>query len=95
MKLKFPLPLSVSIPIVLLVFGVLVGVISYQYERGIDDRNVERAVRNRAHYMGTHLSTMLAFYLETQAPTSAHREIAIAGTNPDLRIALVLEGSEQ
>lgn len=95
MKLKLPLPLSVSIPIVLLVFGVLVGVISYQYERGLDDRNVERTVRNRAHYMGTHLSTMLAFYLETQAPTSAHREIAIAGTSPDLRIALVLDPADK
>ena len=95
MKLKFPPPLSVSVPLVLLLFGILVGVASYEYERGLDDRNVERVVTSRAHYVGTQLSTMVGFFLETQAPSSAHRELALAGTNADLRIALILDPQDK
>ena len=95
MKLRFPPPLSVSIPLVLLLFGLLVGVSSHLYERGLDNRSVERVVTERASYLGTHLSTMIAFFLETQAPSSAHREMALTATNADLRTALVLDPSDR
>lgn len=95
MKFRFPPPLSVSIPAVLLLFGLLVGISSYQYERGLDDRSVEEIVARRAHFLGTHLSTMNAFFLETLAPSSAHRELALAATNADLRAALVFDPSDK
>lgn len=93
--MRFLPPLRIGIPLVLVLFGLLAGVVSYFYEQRQQQRSIEEATTERMKFLGTKMSSMTAFLLEMNSPEGAQREISLAATSPDLRYALVFNEQNQ
>lgn len=89
--MRFPPPLRIGIPLVLFLFGLFAGVISYFFEQREQQRSVEALATERMEFLGPKLAGMTAFLLEKNLPEGAQREISLTGTSPGLRHALVFD----
>ena len=87
--MKWPLPLRLALPLMLLLFAGTTGFITLRYGNHLEKRNLRARFREHAQFLGTKLSGMTAYYIEGSMPSVAQREIAITGADPDLRLALV------
>ncbi len=95
MQMRFPPPLRIGIPLVLVLFGLLAGVASYFYEQREHQRSLETFTTERMEYLGTKLSSMTAFLLEKNLPAGAQREIALTGASPGVRHAMVFDARNE
>ena len=93
--MRFPPPLRIGIPLVLVLFGLLAGLASHFYEQKESQRSIETFTRERMEYLGLKLAHMTAFLLEKNLPAGAQREISLTGTNPGLRYALVFDAQNE
>ncbi|MEQ1858918.1 MAG: response regulator [Chthoniobacteraceae bacterium] len=93
--MKWPPPLRVSIPLVLLLFASATGVIMLRYSAELEYRNLEDRMRERAQFVGTQLAGMCSYFSENLAPSASQRVIALAATDRDLHIALLLNADDQ
>lgn len=92
--MRFPPPLRIGIPLVLFLFGLFAGVISYFFEQREQQRSVEALATERMEFLGPKLAGMTAFLLEKNLPEGAQREISLTGTSPGLRLALVFDAQD-
>lgn len=92
--MRFPPPLRIGIPLVLFLFGLFAGVISYFFEQREQQRSVETLATERMEFLGPKLAGMTAFLLEKNLPEGAQREISLTGTSPGLRHALVFDAQD-
>ena len=93
--MRFPPPLRIGIPAVLLIFGLLAGFASYFYAQNQEQQYIEAKATERMRFLGTKVTNMTSFLLEMNSPEGAQRELSLAATLPDLRYALIFNEQNQ
>jgi PAS domain S-box-containing protein len=89
--MRFPIPLRLSIPIVLLLFGLVLGAFSLQRETAMSQSEIESEVKRFAASLGTQVSGKIEYHLSRNDSSGARLETSLTGTVPHLRHAIVLD----
>ena len=93
--MSWPPPLRYLIPAMLMLFASTAAFITVRYGRDIEQRYIEDRFRERAQFLGTKLSGMSAYFIESNNLAGAQRSIALAAADRDLRTALVADSSDR
>jgi diguanylate cyclase (GGDEF)-like protein/PAS domain S-box-containing protein len=88
---RFPFPLRFSIPAILLVFGSLLGLFSFQTEVSLSYRRTEEDVKYQARFSGTKTSGMLEYLFRKADREGAELLISQIGGDHNLQLALLCD----
>ncbi|MBA4149261.1 MAG: PAS domain S-box protein [Verrucomicrobia bacterium] len=91
--MKFPLPLRFSIPASLLLFGFLLGGLSFLYDVNTSFQRIESDVNRRASFLGNQMASALQHHLRKGDMEGAALQVSLAGANSNLRITAVSDDS--
>jgi signal transduction histidine kinase len=88
---RFPFPLRFSIPAILLLFGSVLGLVSFQ--RGVSQSSyrTETIVSQEATFSGSQTATLLEYLYRSAQGKGADLAIAQISSAPNLRLALLCD----
>ncbi|MEP0883773.1 ATP-binding protein [Trichocoleus sp. ST-U3] len=92
---RFPFPLRFSIPGILLVFGSVLGLVSFQREVSQSFSRTETIIRQQAEFSASQTATLLEYLYRTAQGKGAHLAIAQIAPAPNLRLALLCDENER
>ncbi|MBD1881454.1 HAMP domain-containing protein [Coleofasciculus sp. FACHB-T130] len=92
---RFPFPLRFSIPGILLVFGSVLGLVSFQREVSQSFSRTETIIRQQAEFSASQTATLLEYLYRTAQGKGAHLAIAQIAPAPNLRLALLCDEQER
>ena len=90
----FP-PLRIGIPLLLLSFGGLAGVIAYIYDRKAQDELIEQETGRYVKFLGEKLGGMMSHFMGVDQPAGAEREVALTGARPGARYVTILDAEDR
>ena len=93
--MRFPLPLRITIPASVLLFGLLVGGFSFVYEITSTFQRIEDDVERRAAFFGNHVSGALQYHFAKGDLQAANLQISYIGANPNLRLTAICDPSDR
>lgn len=88
---QFPLPLRLSIPVVLLLFGSLVGLFSFQREVSQSYLRAEQEANRQARFFGNQTSGILEYLYRNEDEEGANLVLSQLGTDSNLQLALLCD----
>jgi len=86
---RFPFPLRVSIPSILLLFGGLSGLFSFQKELTLSHGRTEAEALRQARFLGDQTSGMLEYLFRKADVEGADLVVSKLGGNPNLKLAIL------
>ncbi len=89
--MKFPLPLRISIPVSLFLFGLALGTLSFVHEVNSAFTRIEQDIRQRAAFLGNQISGILQYHFQNGDEEAASLQLSLAGSSPNLRLAFVCD----
>ncbi len=89
--MKFPLPLRITIPASLFLFGLFLGALSFFYEVRSSFHRIEEDIHRRAAFLGNQVSGALQFHFSKEDMEAANLQISYVGANPNLRLTAVCD----
>jgi len=92
---RFPFPLRFSIPGILLLFGSVLGLVSFQREVSQSFSRTETSIRQQAEFSASQTATLLEYLYRTAQGKGAHLAIAQIAPAPNLRLALLCDENER
>jgi signal transduction histidine kinase len=92
---RFPFPLRFSIPGILLLFGSVLGLVSFQREVSQSFSRTETSIRQQAEFSASQTATLLEYLYRTAQGKGAHLAIAQIAPAPNLRLALLCDEKER
>jgi signal transduction histidine kinase len=92
---RFPFPLRFSIPGILLVFGSVLGLVSFQREVSQSFSRTETIIRQQAEFSASQTATLLEYLYRTAQGKGADLAIAQIAPAPNLRLALLCDEQER
>ncbi len=92
---QFPLPLRFSIPVVLLLFGSLVGLFSFQREVSLSHLRVEQEASRQARFFGHQTSGMLEYLYRNEDIEGANLVLSQIGADSTLQLALLCDENDR
>ena len=92
---RFPFPLRFSIPGILLVFGSVLGLVSFQREVSHSFSRTETIIRQQAEFSASQTATLLEYLYRTAQGNGADLAIAQIAPAPNLRLALLCDENER
>ncbi len=92
---RFPFPLRFSIPGILLLFGSVLGLVSFQWEVSQSFSRTETSIRQQAEFSASQTATLLEYLYRTAQGKGAHLAIAQIAPAPNLRLALLCDEKER
>jgi len=92
---RFPFPLRFSIPGILLLFGSVLGLVSFQREVSQSFSRTEMSIRQQAEFSASQTATLLEYLYRTAQGKGAHLAIAQIAPAPNLRLALLCDENER
>lgn len=88
---RFPFPLRVSIPAILLIFGALLSLFSFQSEVSLSHTRTEEDATRQARFSGDQTSEMLEYLFRKADFQGANLVISKLGSDPNLQLALLCD----
>lgn len=88
---RFPFPLRFSIPVILLVFGGILGIISFQQEVSRANSRAERDITEQATFSASQTSGLLEYQYRYANGKGAALIISQIATAPNLQLALLCD----
>ncbi|MBD1834985.1 HAMP domain-containing protein [Cyanobacteria bacterium FACHB-472] len=92
---RFPFPLRFSIPGILLVFGSVLGLVSFQREVSQSFSRTETIIRQQAEFSASQTATLLEYLYRTAQGKGADLAIAQIAPAPNLRLAFLCDEQER
>jgi signal transduction histidine kinase len=92
---RFPFPLRFSIPGILLLFGSVLGLVSFQREVSESFSRTETIIRQQAEFSASQTATLLEYLYRTAQGKGADLAIAQIAPAPNLRLALLCDENER
>jgi signal transduction histidine kinase len=92
---RFPFPLRFSIPGILLLFGSVLGLVSFQREVSQSFSRTETSIRQQAEFSASQTATLLEYLYRTAQGKGADLAIAQIAPAPNLRLALLCDENER
>jgi signal transduction histidine kinase len=92
---RFPFPLRFSIPGILLLFGSVLGLVSFQREVSQSFSRTETIIRQQAEFSASQTATLLEYLYRTAQGKGADLAIAQIAPAPNLRLALLCDEKER
>lgn len=92
---RFPFPLRFSIPGILLLFGSVLGLVSFQREVSQSFSRTETIIRQQAEFSASQTATLLEYLYRTAQGKGADLAIAQIAPAPNLRLALLCDENER
>ncbi len=88
---KFPWPLRYTIPVVILLFGLLLGTSALLCERTLSNQQLEGVVNRHVQFIGNQISGVAAYFLAHNDLPGLQRQVSALGADPILRLAFVCD----
>lgn len=88
---RFPFPLRVSIPAILLIFGFLLSLFSFHSEVLLSHSRTEEDATRQARFSGDQTSEMLEYLFRKADFQGANLVISKLGSDPNLQLALLCD----
>ena len=92
---RFPFPVRFSIPGILLLFGSVLGLVSFQREVSQSFSRTEMSIRQQAEFSASQTATLLEYLYRTAQGKGADLAIAQIAPAPNLRLALLCDENER
>src|SRR5262245_24117718 len=87
--MKFPWPLRFTIPGIILLVGLLLGLSLLLYEKRKAELQIEQLVTRHVQFLGNQISGVSSYFLRNQDISGLQRQISALGADPILRLAFV------
>ena len=88
---RFPFPLRFSIPVILLLFGSVLGLVSFQREVSQSNTRTEQEISQEAKFSASQTSGLLEYQYRHADGKGAELTISQIGTAPNIRLALLYD----
>ncbi|HBL10563.1 MAG TPA: hypothetical protein DD379_03975 [Cyanobacteria bacterium UBA11162] len=88
---RFPFPLRFSIPVILLLFGSVLGLVSFQREVSRSNTRTEQEISQEAKFSASQTSGLLEYQYRHADGKGAELTISQIGTAPNIRLALLYD----
>lgn len=94
---RFPFPIRYSVPAILLIFGGLLGAVSFEQEVTRSHFRTEQDASEQAEFTGQQTSSILEYLYRTSDRGSEGANLVISqlGANPNLNKAILLDESDR
>ncbi|MDJ0733643.1 MAG: ATP-binding protein [Nostocaceae cyanobacterium] len=86
---KFPIALRISIPVILLIFGSVLGGFSFYRDVSLSFARTEKNANAQARFSGDQISGMLEYFFRKNDVEGAELVISKLGGNPALKLAIL------
>ncbi|HAX87680.1 MAG TPA: hypothetical protein DCY91_15800 [Cyanobacteria bacterium UBA11370] len=88
---RFPFPLRFSIPVILLLFGSVLGLVSFQREVSQSNTRTEQEISQEAKFSASQTSGLLEYQYRHADGKGAELTISQIGTAPNIQLALLYD----
>lgn len=92
---RFPFPLRFSIPAILLLFGGVLGLVSFQWEVAQAHIIAEQEIKKQATFFASQTSGLLEYQYRSNDGQGAELVISQIATAPNLRLAFLCDENER
>lgn len=91
--MRFPLPLRFTIPALVFLLGVTLGLLSFQNEIATANRRIEEDFSRRAAFLGKQVAGMLEYHFGIGDLDAANRQVSLMQSHQNLSVAFVCDDS--
>jgi signal transduction histidine kinase len=92
---KFPLPLRISVPAILLLFGLIMGIFYFQRSVAVSSERTEEDTINQARFIAEQTSGTLEYLYRQQDEDGANLVISKLSGNPHLKRVLLVNEKQK
>jgi signal transduction histidine kinase len=92
---RFPFPLRFSIPTMLLLFGSVLGLVSFEQEVSQANIRAEQEIKEQATFFASQTSGLLEYQYRSEDGQGAELVISQIATAPNLQLVLLFNENEQ
>jgi PAS domain S-box-containing protein len=89
--MRFPLPLRFTIPTLVFVLGVTLGLLSFQNEIATANHRIEEDFIRRANFLGKQVGGMLEYHFGIGDLDAANRQISLLRSHENIALAFVCD----
>ncbi|MDB6025383.1 MAG: sensor histidine kinase response regulator, partial [Verrucomicrobiales bacterium] len=91
--MRFPLPLRFTIPALVFLLGITLGLLSFQNEIATANRRIEEDFVRRANFLGKQVGGMLEYHFGIGDLDGANRQISLLQSHQNISVAFVCDDS--
>src|SRR5689334_13823366 len=89
--MRFPLPLRFTIPVLVFLLGVTLGLLSFQNEIATANHRIEEDFIRRSTFLGKQVGGMLEYHFGIGDLDAANRQISLLQSHQNIGVAFVCD----
>lgn len=92
--MKFPLPLRISVPAILFIFGIALGTLSFLFEWSLAVQRIDDVVTRHISFLGNQASGFAEYLFAKGDLSGLRKQISHLGADPCIKLAVVCDENQ-